>query len=673
MDKVTGISVDHSLFIRTAQKGWELGLNVIPCRQDKRPEGYWEDFQHRMATLTEFEERFNIHRYGIGIVPGKVSLMLEIIDIDQKYCLTGNLTHDYFKLINDTDPDLFNSLYIVKSPSGGFHLYYRCQEIEGNQKLAQRPATDDELRENPKAKVRVLIETRGEGGFIVCPPTPGYEPWQKNEIPTISIDQRNFLLNTARSFNEIYEETKTVKQPYTRESPFDVTPWDDYDQRGDILDLLAAHSWKEDCKSGVRVYFTRPGKDKGVSADYHLDKKLFKVWSTSVSDFEAEKAYSHTAVYALLECGGDFQKAAAELESKGYGKRRAETSQRNIAPSNGIDKNHPGDDYDKLFQSTILDQEKDYPLPVAVVSLKHNDDIYPMLTLKSFSLFQGKQKSKKTITLALMIAAYLRHTLSNEPVDFVGHDVGTVLWVDCEQGESYAARTMKLVLKLAGLDRSDRIVYCDFRDHGPRDRMKLIEAGIRNTPGVQLVIIDGIVDLMDDFMDAAEGHGVITRLLTLCSIHNIHICGVLHQNKADKNARAHVGSIGSQKCEIEISTEVDSSDTARSIISCVNSRGLPFQHFAVRWDKGALPCIDMSYEHGTASKTEVKAGKDFERQKEIAQKVFKPFAALTHTEAQEAIMKVTERGESTATRMIKNLRGWGIIVQGGDKLYRIAT
>lgn len=622
--------------------------------------------------MQEFEECINGNTHGLGVVCGKVCGMLEVIDIDHKYDITGNLVNGYFKLINDNDPELFNSLFIVRTPTYGYHLYYRCEVIEGNQKLAQRYATDDEKQKTPTDKRKVLIETRGEGGYIVCPPTPGYEPWQKNDIPAITPEQRKFLLDAARSFNEVHEEIKRAPREQSGMiSPWEISPWDDFDQRGDITTILENNGWKEDHKTADRIYYTRPGKDRGTSADYHKEKRLFKCWSTSQGDFEEQKAYSHTAVYAKLECGGDFAKASEQLERLGYGKRkpvetRQERQQVQVAGS------QPEPDLEKLFRSKILDQSKDYPAPVPVVSLQHNDTLYPLLTLKSFSLWQGKQKSKKTVTLALMIAAYLRETISREQIDFIGEGGGTVLWIDCEQGESYAARTMKLILKLSGVDRSDRLIYCDFRDSAPPERMQLIQTGIKCTPGVQLVIIDGVVDLMNDFMEAAEGHGVITKLLALCSIYNIHIAGVLHQNKADKNARAHVGSIGSQKCELEVSTEVDADDKARSIVSCVNSRGMPFESFAIRWDKGALPCIETDFQAGT-SKADVKTAKEYDRQREVLKAVFKPFAALSHTDAQKQIMSITKKGESTATRLIKNMKGWGWIEQGDDKLYRIVV
>jgi hypothetical protein len=673
---------DTELILKTARRCLELDLNPLPCNQHKAPQGLkqdddsyeWKMFQRRQITIEEFQACINGNTHGLGIVCGKVCGMLEVIDIDHKYDITGNLVNGYFKLINDNDPELFNSLFIVRTPTYGYHLYYRCEVIEGNQKLAKRYTTEDERKQNGREKVKVLIETRGEGGYIVCPPTPGYEPWQKNDIPTITAEQRKFLLDAARSFNEVHEEVKKAPREQTgMVSPWEVSPWDDFDERGDIDALLIKNDWKEDHKTADRIYYTRPGKDRGTSADYHKERRLFKCWSTSQGDFEEQKAYSHTAVYAKLECHGDFAKASEQLERQGYGKRKPIETRQEPAKVRDQPEQQAGAtplDLEKLFRSKILDQSKEYPVPVPVISLQHNETLYPLLTLKSFSLWQGKQKSKKTVTLALMIAAYLRETISRKQIDFIGEGGGTVLWIDCEQGESYAARTMKLILKLAGVDRSDRLIYCDFRDSAPSERMLLIQTGIKCTHGAQLVIIDGVVDLMNDFMEAAEGHGVITQLLALCSIYNIHIAGVLHQNKADKNARAHVGSIGSQKCELEVSTEVDADDKARSIVSCVNARGVPFESFAIRWDKGALPCIETDFQAGT-SKTDVKSVKEYERQKDVLKAVFKPFAALTHTEAQKQIMSITKKGESTATRLIKNMKGWGWIDQGEDKLYRL--
>jgi hypothetical protein len=331
---------------------------------------------------------------------------------------------------------------------------------------------------------------------------------------------------------------------------------------------------------------------------------------------------------------------------------------------------YTGESFEQKFLRSRLDQTKDYPLPIPIINIVQNSMPLPLLTLKSFSLWQGKQKSKKTTVLALAVAAFIRG--GNDYADsvyFSGAMDGSVLFFDNEQGESYAARTMKLILKLAGVESTSRFQYCDLREFPPQERKAIIEAGIKYTPDVKLVVIDGLVDLMDDFMDAAEGHLTATEILKLCSIYNIHVAGVLHQNKADKNARAHIGTISSQKCEIEIATEVDPDDTAQSIVTCVNSRGVPFEPFAIRWDKGSLPCINQEY--NALSRSDPKANKQFERSREIAEYVFKPLAALTHTEAINGIMNAAQKSKSTAKRYLDDFLEWGFIEHGPNGNYRI--
>lgn len=267
-----------------------------------------------------------------------------------------------------------------------------------------------------------------------------------------------------------------------------------------------------------------------------------------------------------------------------------------------------GFDPAELFTKSILDQTKDYPPPVPLLYLVQNGERHPHRTKGSFSLQQGKQKSKKTTELALEVAAYISKEPSEDNIYFECAESGTVLFFDCEQGVSYAARTMKLILKLANLETCDSLVYCDLREFTPEQRVEVIEAGIEAIKDTRWVIIDGIVDVMNDFMSAEEGHQIITHILRLCSKYDIHITGVLHQNKGQsKDARAHVGSIAGQKCEVEIMVERDPDDKELSVVSAKESRGLPFEDFAIRWEKGGLPYIVQS---AVVNKTEAKKAAD---------------------------------------------------------------
>ncbi|MFC4213470.1 hypothetical protein ACFOWA_19915 [Pedobacter lithocola] len=282
----------------------------------------------------------------------------------------------------------------------------------------------------------------------------------------------------------------------------------------------------------------------------------------------------------------------------------------------------PEQEFDALaaFGKSILDQKRDYPLPQPLMHFVQNGKIFPHRTKKSFSLQQGKQKSKKTTELAMEVAAYINNYPVNEgeTIYFECVEPGVVLFFDNEQGESYAARTMKLILALANLKESDRLIYCDLREFRPKERKKVIAAGVKSTPNVKWVIVDGIVDVMDDFMSAEEGHLVITDLLKLSSQHDIHVTGVLHQNKgASKEARAHVGSIAGQKCEMEIMVERDTENKNLSVVSAKETRGLPFEDFAIIWEEGALPRIVQDWSASNSNNTGslrqmVKKQKDWE-------------------------------------------------------------
>lgn len=312
----------------------EKGICVIPTNENKIPcITTWKKYQDKIITIEEAEEGFELpYAKTISVVCGKSSRNLEVIDIDTKYDLTGKLFENYLQDIADNDPDLRNALLIIQTRSGGYHLYYHCDKIEGNQKLAQRPASAEELSQNPNDKIRVLIETRGQGGYVVAPPSEGYKITQGQVIPTITPDQRDILIELARSYNEVVEPPKREYIINNTTKEFFTTPWDDYNNRGDIIGLLQQHGWVAVKQNALRTYFRRPGKNKGISADYHHQLRLFKSFTTS-SEFEVGHAYTHYGVFKILECKGDSSQAAKKLLGLGYGEKRVfygEKEERNI-------------------------------------------------------------------------------------------------------------------------------------------------------------------------------------------------------------------------------------------------------------------------------------------------------------------------------------------------------
>lgn len=316
------------------------GLQFVPVNEHKAP--IIKNWQ------TGNDKRNLKNCYGVGVVCGEPSGNLECIDIDTKYDLTGKLFENYKKIIHRIDKNILGKLVVQKTRSGGYHLIYRCSQNSGNIKLANRPTTEKEKsetyesclkkkllegieqqkaeviaqKERDNDKVRVLIETRGIGGQFVISPTPGYEFVFGDliSISEITPDEREILFNSAFQFNEIVEEIILPKQRSGVKIE-GISAFDDYNQRGDVVDLLQQHGWKVVKTKGNKVHFLRPGQSTAqTSGNFDTDKNWFSVFTTS-SEFDPMKSYLPYAVFAKLECNNDFTEASKKLYDMGYGAR----------------------------------------------------------------------------------------------------------------------------------------------------------------------------------------------------------------------------------------------------------------------------------------------------------------------------------------------------------------
>ena len=140
-----------SQLLETARQYLASGISVTLTDNRKVSLLNWKDFQSRLATEDELQSKAD-KAQGIAIICGAISGNLEVIDIDTKYDLTGKL----FDTLMEALGDLADLLVIGRTKSGGYHLYYRCDTIQGNQKLARRPVSDSEAADNPHVKVCIL-------------------------------------------------------------------------------------------------------------------------------------------------------------------------------------------------------------------------------------------------------------------------------------------------------------------------------------------------------------------------------------------------------------------------------------------------------------------------------------------------------------------------------------
>ncbi len=305
------MSRSSNIILRPTLKCSPMSIKLIPISKTKIP--IVENWQ----TSTE---DFPLNGDGVGMVCGKLSGGVEGIDVDCKYDLTGKLWPELKKAINEIDETILPLMTVQTTRNGGYHMIYRCSEIEGNLKLAQRLATDEE--KTTGEKVKVLIETRGEGGYFAVAPTEGYTVTygSLDDIKEITPDQRETLISVCRSFNEVIKEEKKPSQRQTRNIA-DLTPFDDYNEKADVVGLLERHQWVVVKQKGDKTLLKRPGTTSAAySGNWDEGRGWFSVFTTS-TEFEPQKAYRPYAVYAMLECGGDWNEAAKKLYAEGYGDR----------------------------------------------------------------------------------------------------------------------------------------------------------------------------------------------------------------------------------------------------------------------------------------------------------------------------------------------------------------
>lgn len=299
------------------------GINVIAVNDKKQAIFPWKPYQSKQITEAEVQAQVSHpNAKGLAVVCGSVSGGLEVIDFDLKYA-----TWDVYKAVKELIPfSIYKKIHIVRTKSHGYHWYYRCEVIDGNQKLASRLPTPVEAKSNPHIKNYCIIETRGEGGYVVAPPTEGYSI-EQDGINVITSDERDALMEVLRSFNEVVEEVHIEAHNRPDAKVFSVSPFDDFNKRGDVSDILLKHGWTIVRHTAEKVYYLRPGGTSVHSGDYHYELGLFTVFSTN-TPFTPQKGYKPAAVYAILEHNGDFKAAARALINEGYGERRDVSQQK---------------------------------------------------------------------------------------------------------------------------------------------------------------------------------------------------------------------------------------------------------------------------------------------------------------------------------------------------------
>ncbi|MDX3839019.1 DUF927 domain-containing protein [Streptomyces europaeiscabiei] len=335
----------------TARELHDAGLCVLPVRSDgtKAPDvRSWIQYKVDRSTPEDHDRWFDDgRRTGIGVVTGAVSGNVELIEFEGLAVREGILDAVTELANNSGLADLWQTVttgWADQSPSGGVHykVVVKGRPAAANKKLARRLAREDEytpeerqrVAEKPGTKiVRVLIETRGEGGFVVIAPSHGSTHPSGNPYVRLAGGPTTMAVVEPEDLDAVYalcqafdampmaEAPKTAPRPTPPRPDGSLRPGDDFEARASWEDILRG-IFRPLNTRGTETYWGWADGVGGVKATTGKDEhdRLF-VFATG-SEFQSETPYSKFGAYTLLEHGGDHKAAARALAHQGYGSRR---------------------------------------------------------------------------------------------------------------------------------------------------------------------------------------------------------------------------------------------------------------------------------------------------------------------------------------------------------------
>lgn len=328
---------------------------------------------------------------------------------------------------------------------------------------------------------------------------------------------------------------------------------------------------------------------------------------------------------------------------------------------------------DRLYSETmsaLKSCEVDFtnPPPIAQVVVSAGD--VPLGTQGNLLCITGGEGTGKSNYMAALIAGAI--CLDGVEIDTLGVSVSenntdkAVLFYDTEQSVEQLYKNIGNLLRRAGQKEMPDYLraYC-LTGMSRKERLQAIVQSMDKFhyqyEGIQLVVIDGIADLIRGANDEAESIAVVEELYRLAGIYRTCIITVLHFIPNGLKLRGHLGSELQRKAAAILSIEKDSTDPAISVVKALKVRDgspldVPLMQFI--WDKEKA----MHVYHGEKPREEREKRKEKELQN-VAREVFEQQPRITYIDLCEQIQSIMDVKERTSKSYIKFMRDKAIILR----------
>lgn len=553
------------------------GFNILPTTDNKRPAvASWKKWQTEPQTEEEVREIFKKDCKGIALICGINGV--EVIDIDIKADPDGEIVKQVTAELKKEPFNLIKDYAYQTTPSGGAHILYRLsgQPPGNNPKLAVK---------NGKA----IIETRGSGGYVLIAPTPGYKMFREDSLVNSSLtsEERDGLMLLCGSFNvdppqgfKEYTPTGTTKQEQSTEDNRPGTQFNRDHGRDEVISLLEKHGWQVSHEYKNQVHMVRPGKSirDGYSGNWDETHHKFYCHTPNAHPLQSDTAYSPFALLVALEYGGDWKAAARAVAPLDAGtltvEKRVERGNDKWAGKVWV--YNPYEDDGNDADDTILEY---------IDKGQHYEILGPGGGLS----IGGEMKSRKSMLIRTIAAA----GVAQKPLLGFNWKVTPrkILIFDTEQAKKWIKKGGRQLTRMLGTkDWADVIELHYIRELSHRDRLDFVEETLylaRSKGKVDMVVLDGIVDLVTNFNDIDQSYAVYDRIVAMQQ--EAAFAGVIHLNRGKDSQweRGHLGKIWAEKSEAILRVTYDDGQKL-SNVKCYRSRDLPFPEFDFGQDDRGL-------------------------------------------------------------------------------------
>lgn len=322
------------------------------------------------------------------------------------------------------------------------------------------------------------------------------------------------------------------------------------------------------------------------------------------------------------------------------------------------------------IQSEFRAEESAYKKYVLDLSLPINEPKYlfsiggtPTIPAGELIGLKGRAKQGKSqfeyILIAAMLAGVNKNNIKPLQAEY------KALLFDTEQSQASLKKCCQRALNYAGLPtekNDDRFIPFFLRPASIDERKTTIENAIKEEKP-DIVFIDGVRDLLQDFNNLEQSNELIQWLLSLTATYGCTIVSVLHQNKSkeDGNMRGHLGTELLNK--LTDCFEVSKKD-GKFLVTCTDSRNVPCADTAFSIDATGN-FREESTETENRDKTRIE---DIQR---VLKLCFDKSHSYGYRELIEAYQMEDASSESTAKRRINEAKKNNFIIVGSDGKYTL--